>query len=186
MKKFILTFAFLSFFLFGYSQKELQNHQIIRLGIGYFGELPTHPGLVIFGEFAVNQKQNQILFKTNLIYYRHQKYSNNWAILPEVVFRKHVTNNYYFDGSVGLGWFYENPDGDNLDFTNIQAFSLRDKGWHYALPSIAIRMGKQFDLVTENPFFSSIGLRGMYQTTFSGVGLWRSAVDIEMGHTIKQ
>lgn len=181
MKTLIITLAFLGIHLSGFSQIDTQNRPIATIGVGYFGELFTHPGIVVFGELALNENQNQVLIKTNFIYYRHRQYNKNWIVLPEVILRRNMTASYHVDLALGLGWLYQKPDGEVLDFSNPDVFTVTDKGWSYALPSVGLSVGKHFN----HQWTSSIGLRGMYQTSFNGTGLWHPAVDVELGYWLK-
>lgn len=185
MKTLITTLAFLGFTFIGFSQIDTQDRPMITIGVGYFGELFLQPGVLIFGEFALNEKESQLLLKTNFIYYRHRKQNRNWIFLPEVILRKNRTASYHVDLALGLGWLYQNPDGELLDFTNSDVFTITDKGWHYALPTIGLSLGKHFNMEQANQWTSSIGLRGMYQHNFRGVGLWHPALDVELGYLLK-
>lgn len=185
MKTLITTLVFLGFSLIGFSQVDTPNRPAVTIGIGYFGALFTQPGIVVFSEFGFNETQNQILLKTNFIYYRHRRYNRNWIFLPEIILRRNMTTSYHVDVALGLGWLYQNPDGEVLNFNNPDVFTVTDKGWNYLLPTLGLSVGKNFNMGHPNQWTTSLGLRGMYQSNFNGMGLWHPALDVELGYLLK-
>ncbi|HAA19170.1 MAG TPA: hypothetical protein DCP28_10510, partial [Cytophagales bacterium] len=90
-----VTYCLLLLPIKGHGQTNFQELPSVSVGIGYFGELFTHPGLVLYGDFALNQDQNQWLTRVNLVHYRHRGHSANTLLLPELLFRRHTTRQSY-------------------------------------------------------------------------------------------
>lgn len=180
------AFVFVLFLLSvnGMAQIEEERLPTLSVGTGYFGELITHPGIILFGEYALNASQNQYLTRVNIINYRHKAHSINRMITPELVFRRNTQKYIFIELALGCGWLFQKPDTRVLEYKNGN-FEETSKGWNYLAPSLAIRAGKSFLLSNNHSLTPSIGLRGYYQYPFNDAWIIRTAIDFSLSYSLK-
>ncbi len=156
----------------------------ISIGVGYFGELITHPGLVIYGEVALNKGRNQLLTRLNLINYRHKGHTRNHLLLPEIIFRRNTKKLNHWEASIGLGTLYQKADSRVYEFEE-GAFIRKNSGWFYFAPSLGVRYGRTISLSNGNILTPNIGGRLFYQYPFNDFWLLRTAIDLSVSYQIK-
>lgn len=167
------------------SKAQFQQEQLARfsIGVGYFGELLTHPGLVFFGEYAIAQSQNQLLTRLNVMHYRHKAHTKNWMLTPEIIYRRNTDNMNFFELALGIGCLNQHADSKVLLYTE-NGFEESTQGWNYFVPSLAIRAGKRlsFKINQISPF---VGLRTFCLYPFNNDALWRFAFDFGIDYKLK-
>ena len=166
------------------AQQTFENFPQFTVGIGYFGELLTHPGVVIFGEYGLNKAQNQYLVRLNLAYYRHKNHTQNYLLLPELIYRRNTQKLNYWEASLGLGGLFQKADRPVYAFDQ-GAFNIEKSGWIYFVPSLGIRYGNSFQLKNGKSLIPSLGGRIYYQYPFNSQWLLRTAFDLSLAYQIK-
>ena len=167
-----------------WSQAAYDELPSVSIGIGYFGELFTHPGFVVFGEFGINKAQNQLLARMNLIGYRHKGHTQNFIFLPELVYRRNTKNLNYWEASLGTGVMNQRADALVYEFSEGN-FTRDNSGWIYFVPSLGIRYGRSFTLSNGDMLIPSVGTRLFYQYPFNDFWLQRVALDLSVSYQIK-
>lgn len=184
MQRIILLVAFICLFsLNTKAQFQLEQLPVISIGVGYFGELLTHPGFVIFGEYAITQSQNQLLTRLNVNHYRHKAHTKNWMITPEIIYRRNTDKMNFFELALGLGGLNQHADSKVLVYSE-DGFEESTKGWNYFAPSLAVKTGKYLNYKNTQiaPF---VGFRTFGLNPFNSDTLWRFAFDLGISYKFK-
>ena len=165
-------------------QTNFEHLPSISIGVGYFGEQLTHPGVVVFGEFALNKAQNQFLARLNVMGYRHRGHTASLMVLPELLFRRNTKNFHYWEASLGLGALSQWADRKVLAYEQGQ-FVERRSGWVYFAPSFGLRYGHSFRLGNGHLLTPNIGGRVFLQYPFNNFWLFRAALDLSISYQLK-
>ncbi len=181
----VLAFILAVFFVIKTkAQTELNSIPQISIGIGYFGELLTHPGIVLFSEIALNKTKNQLVARINFIGYRHKGHTRNYFVLPEIIYRRNTKKLNYWEASLGTGLLYQLADSPVYKYRQ-GAFIKKKSGWFHFAPSFGIRYGKNFSLDNGDFLTPSIGGRMFYQYPFNDMWLLRTGFDLSVSYQIK-
>jgi len=156
----------------------------ITIGVGYFGELITHPGFVVFGEMALNKHQSQLAARLNLAHFRHRGHTRSFLLLPEFIFRRNTRSCNFWEASLGAGATYQRADSRALEYENGD-FVERQSGWLYFTPSVGARFGRHIYLNNGRALSPSIGGKFFYQYPFNDFWLSRTAVDVSISYQLK-
>lgn len=156
----------------------------ISIGVGYVGELLTHPGLVVYSEVAINKGRNQLLGRLNYMHYRHRAHTRSHLLLPELTVRRHTRGSSFWEAAIGLGALAQWADAPVREYDQGE-FGERRSGWLYAAPSMGIRYGRPIILNNGQTLTPNIGGRFFYQYPFNDFFLLRTAVDLSVSYQIK-
>lgn len=156
----------------------------LSVGVGYFGELLTHGGWVVFGELSLNESQNQLLTRVNFINYRHKGHTKNFSLFPELVLRRNTAKGNYWEGAIGAGALYQKADSRIYEYEE-ERFDEKKSGWFYFMPSLGLRYGRTIQLSNGNLLTPNLGARAFYQYPFNDFWLFRTAVDLSISYQIK-
>ncbi len=162
------------------TNKELPS---ISIGVGYYGDQITHPGLLIFGEVGLN-KQNWLLGRVNVTGYRHKGHSRNILILPELLVRTYTENTNYWEASLGSGLLYQRSDSPIYELEEDE-FVQKNTGYVYFNPSFGIRYGNTIQLKDQRVLTPSLGARISYQYPFNNFWLLNAALDLSIAYKFK-
>ncbi len=156
----------------------------ISIGIGYFGELATRPGVVVFGEMALTKGKNQLATRLNLAYYRHRGHTRNWLLLPEFLFRRNTKKRNIWEVAIGAGTLRQRADSRVLEYQQGE-FVERRSGWFHFTPSLGFRYGRNITLANDNLLAPSIGGRFFYQYPFNDFWLPKVAIDLSVAYQLR-
>lgn len=188
MKFSIFHICILFVFLFILEEVRAQSFEqtlpTISIGVGYFGELLAHGGMVVYGEYSFNKAQNQFLTRVNIVNYRHKGHTKNLMVLPEIIYRRHTKNLNYWEAAFGLGSLYQKADSQVYEYRQGK-FVKKNTGWLYFTPSLGVRYGHTFELNDGNLLTPNLGARVYYQYPFNDFWLLRAAVDFSVSYQIK-
>jgi len=182
-----ILFAFVFSCLFLYDVQAQENYEYLQsqsFGVGYFGDLYSHTGYLVFGEVALNKRENQLLAKVSFINYTYIGYTENYWLLPELVFRRNTNEPYYREFSIGAGVLHQAADSKMND-DNLEEFIENNSGYLLFAPSITARYGFNFDFKNGAALVPNIGIRVFYLHPFDDLWLLKSVVDLSLSYKLK-
>ncbi len=166
------------------AQDQDASNPQVSLGVGYFGELFTHPGISLFGE--VDLPEISWLVRSSLVYYRHAGHTHNGLLLPELAWRKQVFRQSFMEVSAGAGVLFQRPDAPVWAYAEDGSFQ-EVAGWRaYFSPAIGARIGRSLSLSGGQELLPSLGGRLFSLYPFNDMWLMRGAIDISLSVKISK
>jgi hypothetical protein len=115
-----------------------------KIGVGYFGNMITYPGLVL--EYELEQQHSQWAstpFRINLGFYHHPRYQDGIFADINYGFRRYYKSNLFLEEGIGIGLLQSRLNSDGVykvdDFGNITESSR----WNTMdfMPSLTLGIG---------------------------------------------
>jgi len=166
------------------AQENYENLKSKSFGVGYFGDLYSHSGYLVFGEVTLNKRQNQLLAKVNFINYRYIGYTQNYWLLPELVFRRNTNEPYYREFSIGVGVLYQEADRKVNEYY-LEEFLEKNSGYLLFASSLTARYGLNLNFKNGTALIPNIGIRVFYLHPFNDLWLLKTVVDLSVSYQIK-
>ena len=163
-----------------------QNQHIHSFGLGYFGEILTHPGLVL--EYEIEHPQSDrfsLISKSNLGYYNHAR--NHQAIFLEgqLGLKRNLNTHWFLENAIGIGVM--------LPWLNAPVYKVSDQGEVQEssksmnpdfMPSFSLGIGYDFNTGERK---NAVWLRPkiFWQYPYNTLPLPHIAMQIGYTHTFK-
>lgn len=118
--------------------------------VSYYGELLTHPGLLVTGEYHLVENGRSVLF-TDFRVGGYNHFMNHTAIFigAELGYRLDIGTLFGFEVNSGVNYFHKWVDGDIYKISGDTVEKIDNWGSSHILPNItlgfSINMGKRND-----------------------------------------
>lgn len=173
--------------LFLLSYSSVQAQKSLNLGLGYFGETATHPGLVAHLEVEKSQsKKVSTLFRADLGAYVHPR--NHTGVFADVHagLRRYRSSGIFTEQYLGLGTMlsFLNGDGvfqrdENGNIRRVSSFANLD-----IMPSVTLGIGYNFNQDSDGANLIYFRPKVFWQLPFNNLALPHFALQVGFIHRI--
>ncbi|MDX1446574.1 hypothetical protein [Lishizhenia sp.] len=179
MKRIVYSLTLCVMFL---AQAQAQVQQ--NVGVGYFGNTVTYPGLVLeYGLEKMFTAQASLPLRLDVGFYHHKRYNTGVFADVNLGFRRYYASGLFLEESIGVGWMSTFVASDEV-------FSINDAGEleeasRYAstdvMPSITLGIG--YDLTRKSAAKHLIWLRPKIFWQFPHKTTSFYSVALQVGYT---
>lgn len=130
----LLIFVFITTHVNGQESK----NRLRSIGVGYYGELGLHPGILADVTFQINDfstkrfPNRRLLLRPSLIYFYRPYYTHNYMALPNLLFQMGTRQNdkflLYFEVGFKVGYLRYQYSGDQYISTPTGIQSIKRQG----------------------------------------------------------
>ncbi len=140
-------------------------NKLPALTVGYFGEMFSHPGMMVGAEFTIVGNQNhQLLGTLNVGWYVHRRNYHALFLNSEIGYRYTFNVGFNIHTLLGVGYFHKFADGTIYEVRNDTLKEVRNTGRPRFMPSFSLGLGWDFRKKTNLPFglFTRVQVFGEY------------------------